>query len=273
MAYDMPADGEEGGYFSRKEGGFLPEEERPGGTPVGIVDSRYWQGAGDDQSKLRAQFYYLFAQIPDGWTRRWSQLMSIAVRTSVPPLSLVEALRHELRGAAHDQVLYEVRPLEQLTAASLGRQRFLLFLFGTFAALSLALAAIGIYGVLAYLTGLRVPEFGVRMALGATARDVLGLVFRQSLGMIAAGVALGGCAAFGRRASCCGRSKGCSPRESRHTRRWWPSWWRRRWWRHSCPRAAPAAPIRRARCGRSRLQSQALTCGQISRNGCFMPRQ
>ena len=164
---------------------------------VGVVAHvRYWGLAGDDQSKLRAQFYYPFAQIPDAWTRRWSQLMSIAVRTSVPPLTLVQPLRHELRGASNDQVLYEVRTLEQLAAASLGRQRFLLFLFGIFAALSLALASIGIYGVLAYLTGLRVPEFGVRMALGATARDVLSLVFRESLGMIAAGVALGGCAAF-----------------------------------------------------------------------------
>jgi putative ABC transport system permease protein len=118
--------------------------------------------------------------------------MSLAVRTTVPPLTLVQPLRHELRGATNDQVLYEVRTLKQLAAASLGRQRFLLLLFAAFATLSLLLACIGIYGVLAYLTGLRVPEFGVRMALGATARDMLGLVFRQSLGMVAIGVAAGG---------------------------------------------------------------------------------
>jgi predicted permease len=164
---------------------------------VGVVGHvRYWGLAGDDRSKVRAQFYYPFAQVPDGWLRRWSQLMSIAVRTTVPPLGVVQPLRHELRGAANDQVLYAVRTLEQLAAASLGRQRFLLFLFGVFAALSLLLAAIGIYGVLAYLTGLRVPEFGVRMALGATGRDVLRLVFRESLGMIAAGVIAGASAAL-----------------------------------------------------------------------------
>jgi len=164
---------------------------------VGVVGHvRYWGLASDDQSSLRAQFYYPFAQVPDAWMRRWSELMSIAVRTSVPPLTVVQPLRHELRGEANDQVLYEVRTLEQLAAASLGRQRFLLLLFGIFAGLSLLLAAIGIYGVLAYLTGLRVPEFGVRMALGATAGDVRRLVFRQSVRMITAGVAAGAAAAL-----------------------------------------------------------------------------
>jgi putative ABC transport system permease protein len=78
-------------------------------------------------------------------------------------------------------------------------QRFLLLIFGVFAGLSLLLASIGIYGVLAYLTTQRVREFGVRMALGATAGDVIGLVFRQSLGMIGGGVLLGlaGAAAAG----------------------------------------------------------------------------
>ena len=164
---------------------------------VGVVGHvRYWGLAGDDRSKVRAQFYYPLSQVPDGWLRRWSQLMSVAVRTSVAPLSLVQPLRHELRGTANDQVLYEVRTLEQLARASLGRQRFLLFLFGVFAALSLLLASIGIYGVLAYLANLRVPEFGVRMALGATARDVLRLVFRQSLGMVGAGVLAGAAASM-----------------------------------------------------------------------------
>ena len=164
---------------------------------VGVVGHvRHWGLAGDDQSKVRAQFYYPFAQVPSGLLRRWSQLMSIAVRTSVPPLSVVESLRHELRGVANDQVLYEVRTLEQLAAGTLDRQRFLLLVFAVFAALSLLLACIGIYGVLAYFTNLRLPEFGVRIALGATGRDVLGLVFRQSVGMIVVGAAFGGLGAL-----------------------------------------------------------------------------
>ena len=159
---------------------------------VGVVGHvRYWGLAGDDQSKIRAQFYYPLAQVPDGWLRRWSQLMSIAVKTSVPPLSLVQPLRHALRGAANDQVLYEVRTMEQLARGTLARQRFLLLLFGIFAGLALLLASIGIYGVQAYLTSRRVSEIGVRMALGATAGDVQRMVLRESLGMIGVGVAIG----------------------------------------------------------------------------------
>jgi predicted permease len=156
---------------------------------------RYWGLASDDQAKVRAQFYYPFAQVPDPLMRRWSELMSIAVRTNIPPLNVLEPLRRELRratgGAPGDQALYEVRTMEQLVSDSLARQRFLLLLFGIFAGLALLLACIGIYGVLAYLTGQRVPEFGVRMALGASARDVMRLVLRQSVGMIFVGVGVG----------------------------------------------------------------------------------
>ena len=83
------------------------------------------------------------------------------------------------------------------SAASLERQRFLLLLFGIFAGIALLLASVGIYGVLAYLTSQRVPELGVRMALGATARDVMNMVLRQSVSMIAAGVVIGAAAAWG----------------------------------------------------------------------------
>ena len=67
---------------------------------VGVVGHvRHWGLARDDQATVRAQFYYPFAQVPDGALRRWSELMSIAVRTSVPPLTVVDSLRRELRGA------------------------------------------------------------------------------------------------------------------------------------------------------------------------------
>jgi predicted permease len=152
--------------------------------------------AGDDRAKVRAELYYPFAQVPDALVRRWSELMSIAVRTNVEPLSLVESLRREVRGVGNDQVLYQVYTMEQLVKDSLARQRFLLLLFGVFAGLALLLACIGIYGVLAYLTGQRIPEIGVRMALGASAGDVIWLIFRQSLGMIFLGVAVGVSAAL-----------------------------------------------------------------------------
>jgi predicted permease len=165
-------------------------------TVVGVVGHvRQWGPATDDEAKVRAQLYYPFAQVPDNLLRRWSELMSIAVRTSVEPLGMIDLLRHQVRGAANDQVLYQVYSMEQLASDSLARQRFLLLLFGIFAGLALLLACIGIYGVLAYLTSQRVPEIGVRMALGASAGEVMRLILRQSLVMIGIGVAIGLCAA------------------------------------------------------------------------------
>jgi len=164
---------------------------------VGVVGHvRYWGLAGDDQAHVHDQFYYPFAQVPDRFLPRWSELMSIAVRTKIPPLNVLDPLRREVRGATGDQVLYEVYTMQQLASRSLAQQRFLLLLFGIFAGLALLLACIGIYGVLAYITSQRVPEIGVRVAFGASPRDVLRLVLRQSLVMILAGVGVGITAAF-----------------------------------------------------------------------------
>jgi predicted permease len=159
---------------------------------VGVVHHvRYWGPAADDQASVRAQLYYPFAQVADGLLRRWSELMSVAVRTSVDPLGVVGPLRREVRGAGNDQVLYELNTMEQLMKASIATQRFLLLLFGLFAGLAMLLACIGIYGVLAYLTGQRVPEIGVRMALGAGAGQVIWMILRQSLNMISFGIVAG----------------------------------------------------------------------------------
>jgi len=159
---------------------------------VGVVGHvRYWGLAEDDQAKVRAQIYYPFAQVPDKLMPRWSELMSVAVRTNVEPLSVLAPLRPAVRGLAGDQVLYEVRTLEQLARSTLAQQRFLLLLFGIFAAIALLLACVGVYGVLAYLTSRRIPEIGVRIALGANSGNVMWMVLRQSLAMIGIGSLLG----------------------------------------------------------------------------------
>jgi predicted permease len=164
---------------------------------IGVVGHvRHWGLADDDRSQVRDQLYYPFAQVPDRLLRLFSSLMSMTVRTNIPPSNVIEPLRRELRAAAGGHTLYDIRTMEQLASGSLGRQRFLMTLFGIFAAVALLLACIGIYGVLAYVTGQRVPEFGVRMALGATARDVMQLVLGQSLRMIFAGAGVGLAIAF-----------------------------------------------------------------------------
>jgi predicted permease len=161
-------------------------------TIVGVVGHvRHWGLAVDDQSRVRDQIYCSFYQLPDPLVHLLSSVMSIAVRTSITPLNVAEPLRRELRGAGSDQTLYDVHTMDDLARASLERQRFLLWLFGIFAGLALLMACIGIYGVLTYLTNQRVPEIGLRMALGASARDVMRLILGQSFGMIVVGIAVG----------------------------------------------------------------------------------
>jgi predicted permease len=166
-------------------------------TVVGVVGHvRHWGLAGDDRSQVRAQLYYPFAQVPDALVRRWSDLMSIAVRTDGDPAGVIAPLRRAVLGDTRDQVIYQVRSLDDLARASIAPQRFLLLLFGMFATMAVALACIGIYGVLAYLTSQRLPEMSVRMALGASAARVVWLILRQSVEMIVAGVSTGLVAAY-----------------------------------------------------------------------------
>jgi predicted permease len=164
---------------------------------VGVVGHvRHWGLARDDRSPVREQLYYPLGQVPIPLTRTFASFMSIVVRTNVAPLEVVEPLRQALRGASGDQVLYQVQTMEELVGASLARQRFLMMLFGSFSAVALVLACVGVYGVLSYLTSRRAREFGVRMAVGASGGDLLRLVLRQSAGLIGAGVVTGTCGAW-----------------------------------------------------------------------------
>jgi predicted permease len=168
---------------------------------VGVVAHvRHWGLAGDDQSPVRDQIYVSFHQLPDSLVPSLSSVMSITVRTNISPFNVAEPLRRELRGPGGDQTLYDVHTMDDLARASLDRQRFLLWLFGIFAGLALLLACIGIYGVMTYLTNQRVPEIGLRMALGASTGNVMRLVLGQSFGMIVVGIGAGifGAAAAGR---------------------------------------------------------------------------
>lgn len=159
---------------------------------IGVVGHvRHWGLADDDRSQVQDQFYYPLFQVPDSLTRFFSSVMSVTIHTDVSPLSMLPALQRQARGSSGDQALYEVRTMEQLASGSLALQRFLLWLFAIFSALALTLACLGIYGVIAYLTNERVPEFGVRMALGATSGNVTRLVMGQGLALTLAGAGIG----------------------------------------------------------------------------------
>jgi putative ABC transport system permease protein len=122
--------------------------------------------------------------------------MALIARASGDPTSLTAAIRGEVLKIDKDQPVVGVRTLDQFLSTSVAQQRFSALLFGIFAVAAMALACVGIYGVLSYSVAQRRREIGVRMALGAGSRDVLKLVVGQAMLLTLAGVAIGLGAAF-----------------------------------------------------------------------------
>ena len=123
--------------------------------------------------------------------------MTVVLRTAADPAGVVPALRQHLAALDPNLPLSSVATMDALVGDSLGLPRTIAFLMGVFAAASLALAAIGIYGLMSYAVTLRTQEFGIRMALGAGGGDVLRLVLGQAARLTLAGVAAGAAGAYG----------------------------------------------------------------------------
>ena len=169
-----------------RTGGFDASNTAPWITIVGVVGS-VKQDALDSESRMA--LYFPHSQLP-------GRALNVVVRAQGDPAALTAAVRKELRDLDPDLPVYNVRTMDQRVSESLARRRFSMLLFAIFAALASGLAAVGIYGVIAFLVTQGTKEMGIRMALGATPGAIGRLVMAHGLVMAAFALAIGVAAAL-----------------------------------------------------------------------------
>jgi putative ABC transport system permease protein len=175
--------------------GVGPEFEEPPRQIVGIVGDVRNGGLDSDPEPI---MYVPVAQMPSGLTALNSRIIPITwiVRTKVEPFSLSTEIQEQLRSASGGLPVSHIRSMDQVRSESTQRTDFNMTLLVIFAGVALLLAALGIYGLMAYTVQLRTQEIGIRMALGAGPQDVRGMVVKQGMRLALLGVFLGVAAAL-----------------------------------------------------------------------------
>ncbi|HEY3936662.1 MAG TPA: ABC transporter permease, partial [Bryobacteraceae bacterium] len=156
------------------------------GVVVGVIQHLYNHSLA---KAVRGQIYMPFEQSP-------RSPLTFVLRTRVPPLSLAPPIRRMLHDTTPFAAMAKIRPMTEYVAREIAPSGFTAVLAAIFAGLALLLAVTGIYGVLNYQISQRMPEMGIRMALGASAREVVRLVFKETLVLVGTGLLLGAAGAL-----------------------------------------------------------------------------
>jgi predicted permease len=168
--------------------GASPEQPNPPPHEiVGVVGDVRHEGL---DTEAGPEYYVSYQQTP-------LRHGSLVVRTtSVEAASMAASLRSTIKQVDQEQYIPSFEPMQQLLAESFARRRFNMMLLGLFASVALVLASVGIYGVMSYAVTRRTHEIGIRIALGARSHDVVGMIVRQGMTLVLAGLLLGLAGAF-----------------------------------------------------------------------------
>jgi predicted permease len=158
---------------------------------VGVVGHIRDASLQDPSTLPQIQAYLSLYQDPDKWVPVNYPDARIVVRTSLDMASVMPPIKEIVYAGGDDQPLYDIHPIKEIISESMSPQRFLMILLGAFAGLALLMAGVGIYGMISYTVTQRVHEIGIRMALGASKRDILRMVVGQGVTMACAGLVVG----------------------------------------------------------------------------------